>query len=133
MSEKIIELFWYSSKARELFPYINDYMVALGNWLDENEMDDEQLIRYMLAGLFLHYRAANHMGNEFTTNTYGEFGKAVLPSKTLQQFLTINKRLGHSIDTTDEYLRLLLTQDVAQFIEKMFDFVVMGSTYTTKR
>ena len=95
-------------------------------------MDDEQLTRYMLVGLFLHYRAANHMGNEFTTNTFGEYGQAILPPKTIQQFLTINNQLGHSIDTTDEYLRLLQTQDVASFTQNLFDFVVRGSTKTAK-
>ena len=128
MSDMIIKLFWYSSKERELFPYIDAYMTSLEKWLGENQMDDERLVRYMLVGLFLHYRAANHIGDDFKTITYGEWNRAVLGSNTLQKFQTINKYLGHPIETTDEYLQLLQIKDVAKFTESLFDFVVIGSS-----
>jgi len=127
MRDKIIELFWYSSKERELLPYIDAYMTALENWLREHRMNDEQLVRYMLVGLFLHYRAANHVGDDFNTITY-EWSRRTLRPQTLQKFQSINKYLGHSIDTTEEYLQLLGTRDVANFTERLFDFVVMGSS-----
>jgi hypothetical protein len=129
MNDMIIELFKYSSKERELIPYIDAYMTVLENWLGENRMNDEQLVRYMLVGLFLHYRAANHMGNDFNTNTYGEWSRAILSSKTTQQFKTINKFLRHPIESTDEYLRLLQIKDVVDFTKRLFDFVIMGPSH----
>jgi hypothetical protein len=46
MNDIIINLFKYSSRERELIPYIDAYMTALENWLGENRMNDEQLVRY---------------------------------------------------------------------------------------
>ena len=132
MNNKIIELFSYSSKERELFPYIDAYMTSLESWLGENQMNDQQLVRYMLVGLFLHYRAANHIGDDFNTITYGERSRAVVNSKTLQMFQTINNYLGYSIDTTKEYLQLLQARDIANFIGSMFDFVVYGKYWWEK-
>ncbi len=132
MGDEIIKLFWYSSQEREVLPYIDAYMAALENWLGENRMTDEQLVRYMLVGLFLHYRAANHVGDDFNTITY-EWSRRTLKPKILQKFQTINKYLGHPIDTTEEYLRLLGTRDVANFTKRLFEFVVMGSSYLTNQ
>jgi hypothetical protein len=128
MSDEILELFWYSSEERELFPYIDDYMIALENWLDENELDDKQLVRYMLAGLFLEYRAANHMDKNFHTIIY-EWTSIYLIPKTRQKFQTINKDLGSPIQTTEEYLQRLQAQNAADFARlyrRLFDFVVYG-------
>jgi len=133
MSDKIIELFWYSRKERELFPYIDAYMTSLENWLGENQMDDKQLVRYILVGLFLHYRGANHKGDDFNTNTYGEWSRHILKPKTLQKFQTINKYLGHPIGTTDEYLQLLQIRNLAKFTKNLFKFVVIGSSYLTNQ
>jgi len=129
MNHIIIELFKYSSKERELFPYIDAYMVALENWFGENQMNDEQLVRYMLVGLFLRYRAANHIGNDFNTITYGEWSRAILSSKTIQQFEIIKKSLGHPIESTDEYLRLIQIEDVVDFTKRLFNFVIMGPSH----
>ena len=133
MYDMIIELFRYSPKEREVFPYIDAYMTALENWLRENRMNDEQLVRYMLVGLFLHYRAANHMGDDFKTITYGEWNRAILQPKTIQQFKTINKYLDHPIESTEEYLRLLQSKNVVNFTEHLFDFVVMGPSHLTNQ
>jgi hypothetical protein len=130
MRDQIIELFWYSSKDRELFPYIDAYMIALENWLGKNQMNDEQLVRYMLVGIFLHYRAANHVGDDFNTITYGEWNRAIFSKKTIQQFQTINQYLGHPIDTTEEYLQLLQIKDLSKFTRSLFDFVVIGPSLT---
>jgi len=85
----------------------------------------------MLVGLFLHYRAANHIGDDFKTITYGEWNRAILQPKTIQQFKTINKHLGHPIESTDEYLRLLHSKDVVDFIGHLFDVVVKGPSQLT--
>jgi hypothetical protein len=132
MRDQIIELFWYSSKDRELFPYIDAYMIALENWLGKNQMNDEQLVRYMLVGIFLHYRAANHVGDDFNTITYGEWNRAIFSKKTIQQFQTINQYLGHPIDTTEEYLQLLQIKDLSKFTRSLFDFVVIGPSLTNQ-
>ena len=125
VEDKIIELFWYSSEERKLFAYIDTYMSALENWFGENRMNDAQLVRYMLVGLFLEYRAANHRGEDFNTNIY-EWNTLYLKPKTIQKHKTINKYLGHPIDTTDEYLKQLQTKDVSSFTKRLFDFVIYG-------
>jgi len=129
----MIKLFSYSVKERQLFAYIDTYMTAMDNWLGENQMNDDQLVRFMLVGLFPHYRAANHTGNEFTTITYGEWNQAILQPKTIQQIKIINKYLGHPIKSVDEYLRLLHIKDVVDFTKHMFEFVVMGPFHLNKQ
>jgi hypothetical protein len=129
MSDKDIELFWYSSEERRLFPYIDAYMSALENWLGENRMNDKQLIRYMLAGLFFEYRTANHIGENFNIIT-GEWKTLDWRTKTIQKFQTINQYLGRPIDTTEEYLQQLQIQDTANFAwlpKNLFVFVIYGS------
>jgi hypothetical protein len=128
MSDEIIKLFRYPPEERALFPYIDAYMAAMENWLDENQMDDKQLVRYMLAGIFLEYRAANHMGNTFHT-MIDTWTNMHLRPKTKQKFQTINKYLGRPIETTEEYLQRLQAQNAADFArlyKSLFDFVVYG-------
>jgi hypothetical protein len=128
MSDNVIELFWYSPTERELFSYVDAYMSALENWLEENRMDEKQFVRYMLAGLFLEYRAANHIGNNFDTIT-NTWTNMYLRPKTVQKFQTINKYLGHPIQTTEEYLQQLQVQNTADFdrlYKNLFDFVIYG-------
>jgi len=68
-------------------------------------MDDKQLVRYMLMGFFLHYRAANHAGDDFDTIAYGEQNPVILSKTTIQKFQTLNKYLDHPIEAPEEYLR----------------------------
>jgi hypothetical protein len=82
----------------------------------------------MLAGLFLEYRAANHIGDNFQTITE-RWTNIDWRQKTMQKFQTINKYLGRPIQTTEECLQWLQAQnaaDFAQLYKSLFDFVVYG-------
>jgi hypothetical protein len=72
---QIKEKFSYSEDDREVFEYLKVYSKCIDNELNRVASDEASIHRYMLAGLFLAYRASNHTGSEMTTyqNSEGQF------------------------------------------------------------
>jgi hypothetical protein len=66
-AKDIIQLYSYTEDEQESFEYLHRYMNLITPKLPEIENDKEKLKRFALIGLFLAYRAGNHMGNDLTT------------------------------------------------------------------
>ena len=98
----IIDVFSYSDKEQEVFPYIRKYMRKIAPVRDEILATAAGRERYMLAGLFLTYRACNHQGLSMTT---------VDVDKTRNQHTlrlwTYQHLSGKQILSTDDYLSLI--------------------------
>lgn len=62
-----IDLFTYTTGERESFEYIDRYARSIGNCVSRCVSDNEFFVRYMLAGLFLTYRASCRGSLQLTT------------------------------------------------------------------
>ena len=79
----IKETFSFTDREQAAFPYIRRYMQRIGEELDGILSDEKKARRFMLVGLFLTYRACNHMGVPLATNRevaecVAWFGKAAI-------------------------------------------------------
>lgn len=101
MQKEIIKLFSYSNEEREAFGYIKKYSVEVDKYLTEIITDEEKLKKFMLAGLFLTYRACSHQGENMTTNT--ELLSLKNDHKT--RLNTFYKSTGIEIISTKDYLK----------------------------
>ncbi len=66
--EKIRNLYSYSTEEQSTFSYLQKYMDTINPRLDEIIASPSKRERFMLAGLFLTYRAFNHGGGIMTTD-----------------------------------------------------------------
>ena len=105
MIEKVRELFSYSCDEQDTFPYIAKYMNLVSPRLDEILADSRSRERFMLAGLFLTFRACNHAGVEMTTEErqLARFPPLVHADR-LRSFRLIT---GHEIRSTGDYLKMI--------------------------
>ncbi len=101
--EQVKQVFSYQQDEQDVFPYIREYMACVGNHIQEILEDDEKRLRFMLAGLFLTYRAYNHSGMGFQTH------KGALPMDDIHttRIRTYEEAGGHPIASTEEYLNVL--------------------------
>lgn len=65
---EVRRLFAFSKQDRQVFAYIEEYSRRIDSWLKKNSPDRECTKRYILAGFWLDYRAANHGGENFVVN-----------------------------------------------------------------
>lgn len=64
---EIAQLYTYAPHEQDTFPYLRRYMDLVSPRLDAILADPARRRRFMLAGLLLSARAANHQGLVFTT------------------------------------------------------------------
>jgi hypothetical protein len=103
MSEEariVLSLYSYSEEEQSTFPYLKEYMDRIRPHLPDIASSSPQLERFMLAGLFLTYRAYNHVGKEMTTHS-----DTVSDDDVHQQRLLTYKQLtGRDLKSAREYL-----------------------------
>lgn len=100
---EIIELFSYSEEEQKTFPYVREYMRRIRPELSRIMADPKARERFMLAGLFLTYRAFNHAGESMSTDT-SEMSHDGVHAKRLEAFRRIT---GREIRSTGEYLKMI--------------------------
>ena len=101
--EEVRRVFSYTGEEQRLFGWPRKYMSLLADRLDRVLQDPGARHRFMLAGLFLTYRAANFAGESLSTERGPETDRGYT-DKRLEAF----KRLdGTPIDSTRAYLRLI--------------------------
>lgn len=100
---KIMELFSYSQDEQSAFPYLQDYMTRIRPKLPLILEDPDTLERFMLAGLFLTYRAFNHWGESMTTDDNGlvDYGNSI----HIVRIKTFKQVTGKDIISTGHYRR----------------------------
>ena len=124
--EECVACFRYDNRARSIFPYIDEYANRMDAWLGQNIMDAAQQIRYMLVGMFLHYRASNHHGNSFTTE-FDKWHNLEGRPEARRKLELLNESLGGPITSTQEYLQLIKLDNLAKSTGiGLFNFVVTG-------
>ncbi len=106
--EDIISLFSYSEHEQELFPFAREYMGKVRPRLQAVLKNPKAKERFMLAGLYTAYLAANHTGSPLTTEFIEADAVSEGSSSILEQRLQMYKRFtGHRIDDTEHYLNLI--------------------------
>ena len=104
LNSDLIRLFSYSSEERAAFRYIDRYM----RFIDRNRVrvtgSHEAFKNFMLAGLFLTYRAFNHSSVDMTTDpdALADMGNDI----HVLRLKAVGKNVG-PILSTDDYLRQL--------------------------
>lgn len=96
----IIELYSYSLQEQEAFAYVREYMQLIQGEIDALVNDPESRERFVLAGLFLTYRACNHQGEPMTTDASRTHLSAIHANR-LANFKVL---IGKEIAGADDYL-----------------------------
>lgn len=68
VTQTIIRVFSYTEREQEVFPYLKKYMSKIEHERMAVLASEKGRERYMLAGLFLTYRACIHIGKEMSTS-----------------------------------------------------------------
>jgi len=98
--DQSLQLFAYTREERDVFPYIDQYMLyAETCWPLDNESQQRKQA-FMLAGLFLTYRACNHSGLGMSTEEPA-FPDETIHCRRLRSFASH----GGRISSTQDYLR----------------------------
>lgn len=100
---EIIEIFSYKEDEQNDFEYLRKYMSKIKPHFQEIENDREKLKRFALIGLFLTYRACNHTGGKFTTESI-ECNPDSIDTKRL---FAIKNFFNIRIDNELNYLRMI--------------------------
>ena len=98
-----ISLFSYTEEERDTFPYLRHYMQMIEPQLPRIKCNTDHVELFMLSGLFLTYRAFNHMGIELSTRN----GAEVIDSIHSQRLLKYKEVTGKDIDGAIHYLELI--------------------------
>lgn len=127
--ESIVELFSFERKQRNLWEYLDKYSILIEEWLNKNDFNDEQLVRFMLIGLFPLYRASVHGACTFTTdiekNIRVNLGIRVSEKKLFEVFNQISEEF---IQNSQHYLKLLNLSDLRNVTgDSFFEFVINGT------
>lgn len=124
-----IELFKYSDKQKNYWTFLGNYSNKIEEWLSSNTFNKTQLIRYMLIGLFLHYRGCVHRSNTLTTDIekYVEKNLGIKESDK-RLFTKYNKIAGKPVNDTQDYIKLIKLQELTDINEdSLFEFVINGT------
>ena len=105
MIPEVIKLFSYTEDEQQTFPYLRTYSRKITPMLPTVIANVDMTERFMLAGLFLTYRAFNHMGISMTTNIASlALEYPTIYTHRLMAYLT---NTGKDIQDTRAYLNLL--------------------------
>jgi hypothetical protein len=96
-------LFTYRRAEQKAFPYLGTYARLLRPRLEGVLADEGARERFMLAGLFLSYRAFNHMGMGLSTDP--AVLAQVFPSRHTRRLRAFHRLTGQEIHGTGDYLR----------------------------
>ncbi len=99
----VLATFSYSEDEQEAFPYLKRYMTKVIPLLGESLREISTRNNFMLAGLFLTYRACNHLGCNISTDM-GEISLLDIHMKRLELFRRVS---GVHIESTRHYLELI--------------------------
>lgn len=105
MMTDVIKLFSYTEDEQQTFPYLRAYTRKINPMLPVVIANTDMTERFMLAGLFLTYRAFNHMGISMTTDTDSlNWEYDTIHTERLQTYKLIT---GKEIQTSRAYLDML--------------------------
>lgn len=127
--KEIIKQFKYSDKQRDYWTFLGNYSSKLEEWLLNNTFNKEQLLRYMLIGLFLHYRGCVHRSNTLTTDIEKYIEKNLgIRESDKRLFSVYNKIAGRPVKDTQDYISLIKLEELNNINEdSLFDFVINGT------
>ncbi|MBK9941435.1 MAG: hypothetical protein IPP13_07420 [Kouleothrix sp.] len=98
--QPIISMYSYTEEEQSTFPYLRRYMEMIAPHLPDIVKDPLKLERFMLAGLFLTYRAYNHAGKPMTTEPSTLFGDDI----HRKRLLTYKEMTGKDVQNAQDYL-----------------------------
>jgi len=103
ITQTIVEVFSYTEEEQDAFPYLQEYMGKIMPIRMQLLATEEGRRRYMLAGLFLSYRASVHIGGTMSTSAAEDFPD----SRYFCDFrmMTYKNLTGIDIDSQRGYLR----------------------------
>jgi len=102
-AEEVLRLFSYTEEEQKAFPYLREYMRRVRPELASVLAAPRGRERFMLAGLFLTYRALNHSGDGISTDTSGMSPDSI-HARRLEAFRRIT---GREISDPLKYLRMI--------------------------
>ena len=101
----VIKLFSYTEDEQQTFPYLGTYNRKIIPMLPNVIANVDMTERFMLAGLFLTYRAFNHVGLSITTTIDSlDLEHLTIHTERLQVYKSTT---GKEIQNTRAYLNLL--------------------------
>ena len=115
-NDEIAELFSYTANEQETFPYLRAYMKLISARLPRILENDRRRERFMLAGLFLTYKAINFAGESMTTEV--EVGNGTSPHT--ERLLAYKQITRKSIRNTLDYVKRIW------FIPRIFLMYIFG-------
>lgn len=102
MFEDVIALYSYTEEEQRDFKYLHDYMSRIAPKTETLLRQELHRNKYIIAGLFLTYRACNHMGISMSSKSADEL---LTPHKErLSNFIRFT---GHEIKSTKHYLKIV--------------------------
>jgi hypothetical protein len=128
-SKEIIEIFSYSSKEQETFPYLRRYMKRISKKLPVIENNPDKLRKFALAELFLTYRAFNHWGRAMSTN----LSEISPEGEHYERLKAFKDYFGLEIKDTEHYFSmmsfskldlLLMMLRISDISKRLYSFVV---------
>ena len=119
--QEIINVFKFSNFQRTFSKSISDYSELIDNWLIENKLSNEQLLRYMIVGFYIDFKVCDDQDAEFTTelDSWPNIERRPQLRKKLEYF---NQFYGRAITSHKEYLDLI-SFDIFKG-ENFFKFVI---------
>jgi hypothetical protein len=106
-TDEIVHLFSYTEREQELFPYIRVNMTKVQRKLPKILENPKQRERFMVAGLYLTYRAYNFMGMSITTEISEQDIDLKLHDILNERLLAFKRLTGKAIGDTSDYLSMI--------------------------
>ena len=102
---EVLALFSYSKEERSTFGYLDSYMRRVEGQIQRGFTGHAQRRAFVVAGLFLTYRASNHSGMPMSTvpSDLADYADGVHK----QRLLSCEAAAGISFRTQSEYLKLI--------------------------
>ena len=102
MTDELGLLYSYTQQEQATSPHLSEYMREVAPDLSRIVATSPGRGRFVLAGLFLAYRACNHMGVALSSSE-----AANLSSPHRERLAGVEAHTGHRLAGTSHYLRLL--------------------------
>lgn len=126
MNEATVELFKISAEDQDTWLYLKVYSDLIKEYLLTSNLDDGQLVRYMLIGLFPLYRTKVHGSEDFTTNI-----DKLVHQGTYKRGLDLAARFnlvaGFEVESSVHYYQLIGKKPGRKIsADYLFEFVLTG-------
>lgn len=135
----IVELFSIPNIYFKVHSYYEEYSKLINQWLIENTLDRDQLLRYALVHLLHYYRQCNYLGENFSTivnsSDYHNNLKYIRKKEKLEEYnikikkyKSFNKYFGIQIKTTEEYRVIMNLEKIEKNLNGkiLFKYVIFG-------